>query len=185
MARPRTTETRERIQAAALELFLRQGVRQTSLREIAEQLGLTKPALYYHFTSRDDLVASLLRPLAEDVEALIAEDEATGPASPRDLLGRYFDLSHRHRALTALLARDLGALAELGFVERIVEWRRRLTDLLVGPDAGVADRARAIVALGGLGDCLVLLADTPVERLRPAALDAACSALGPLADRPA
>ncbi|MEU4838288.1 hypothetical protein [Nocardia testacea] len=45
------------------------------------------------------------------------------------------------------------------------------------PDAGLGDRARAIVALGGLGDCLVLLADTPVEELRVAALDAACAAL--------
>ncbi|MEV0365335.1 hypothetical protein [Nocardia fusca] len=49
--------------------------------------------------------------------------------------------------------------------------------LLVGPDAGLGDRARAIVALGSLSDCLVLLADTPVEELRVAALDAACAAL--------
>ncbi|MFI9532504.1 hypothetical protein ACIG56_04615 [Nocardia fusca] len=48
---------------------------------------------------------------------------------------------------------------------------------MVGPDAGLGDRARAIVALGGLSDCLVLLADTPVEELRVAALDAACAAL--------
>ncbi|WP_063126560.1 hypothetical protein [Nocardia fusca] len=48
------------------------------------------------------------------------------------------------------------------------QWDRAL---LVGPDAGLGDRARAIVALGGLSDCLVLLADTPVEELRVAALD--------------
>jgi hypothetical protein len=48
---------------------------------------------------------------------------------------------------------------------------------LVGPDAGLGDRARAIVALGGLSDCSVLLADTPGEELRVAALDAACAAL--------
>ncbi|WP_043537366.1 TetR/AcrR family transcriptional regulator [Saccharomonospora cyanea] len=183
MPRPRTSETRERIQAAALELFTAHGVRQTSLRQIAEHLGLTKPALYYHFSSRDELVASLVQPLVDDVEALLAEDEETGRSEPRDLLGRYFDISYRHRAVTALLVRELGALSELGFVERVVSWRHRLMTLLVGPDADVADRARAIVALGGLGDCLVLLGDTPVEKLRSAALDAACAALGPLAQR--
>jgi hypothetical protein len=95
----------------------------------------------------------------------------------RKLLGRYFDVSYRHRAITALLRRDIAPLAELGFLDRVVDWRRRLTALLVGPDAGLGDRARAIVALGGLSDCLVLLADTPVEGLRVAALDAACAAL--------
>ncbi|MEY7970678.1 TetR/AcrR family transcriptional regulator [Saccharomonospora xinjiangensis] len=179
MPRPRTSETRERIQAAALELFTTHGIRQTSLRQIAEHLGLTKPALYYHFSSRDDLMASLVQPLIDDIEALLSEDERRAePSDARDLLGRYFDISYRYRAVTALLVRELGALSELGFAKRVLNWRHRLLILLVGPDADVADRARAIVALGGLGDCLVMLADVPVETLKPAALDAACAALG-------
>ncbi|WP_063061109.1 TetR/AcrR family transcriptional regulator [Nocardia sienata] len=180
MPRPRSSETRERIHAAALELFTAHGIRETSLRQIAERLGLTKPALYYHFSSREDLLRSLVQPLFDEAEAAIAADEAragAGPVDARELLGRYFDVSYRHRAVTALLLRDIAPLAELGFLDRVVDWRRRLTALLVGPDAGLGDRARAIVALGGLGDCLVLLADTPVEELRAAALDAACAAL--------
>ncbi|MCX0272198.1 TetR/AcrR family transcriptional regulator [Nocardia zapadnayensis] len=180
MPRPRSSETRERIHAAALELFTARGIQETSLRQIAEKLGLTKPALYYHFSSREDLLRSLVQPLFDDAEAAITADEARaadGPVDARELLGRYFDVSYRHRAITALLLRDLAPLAELGFLDRVVDWRRRLTTLLVGPDAGLGDRARAIVALGGLGDCLVLLADTPVEELRVAALDAACAAL--------
>ncbi|MEV0107458.1 helix-turn-helix domain-containing protein [Nocardia sp. NPDC050799] len=180
MPRPRSSETRERIHAAALELFTAHGIRETSLRQIAEKLGLTKPALYYHFSSRDELLRSLVQPLFDDAEAAITADEARaggGPVDARELLGRYFDVSYRHRAITALLLRDIAPLAELGFLDRVVDWRRRLTALLVGPDAGLGDRARAIVALGGLGDCLVLLADTPVDELRVAALDAACAAL--------
>jgi hypothetical protein len=42
---------------------------------------------------------------------------------------------------------------------------------------GLGDRAPLSSLLGGLSDCLVLLADTPVEELRVAALDAACAAL--------
>ena len=51
MSRPRS-DTRERIQDVARELFASQGVQRTSLQDIADKLGLTKPALYYHFTSR-------------------------------------------------------------------------------------------------------------------------------------
>src|SRR5215469_16465337 len=47
--------TRERIQAIALELFAEQGYEKTSLREIAERLGVTKAALYYHFKSKEDI----------------------------------------------------------------------------------------------------------------------------------
>lgn len=184
MARPRTSGTRERIQATALELFTKQGVQNTSLRQIAEHLGLTKPALYYHFSSREELVVSLVQPLIDDVEALLADDEHHDRTpDPRALLGRYFDVSYRHRAVMTFLLRDLGALSETGLVERIVNWRRRLVALLAGPEADVSAQARAIVALGGLGDCLVLLGDTDIETLRTAALDAACAALGPLATR--
>lgn len=181
MPRARSTETRDRIQAAALELFAAHGIRETSLRQIAERLGITKPALYYHFASREDLLRSLVQPLVDEVEAVIAEDEGRSgdePVNARELLTRYFDVSYKHRAVTALLLRDIAPLGELGFLQNVVDWRRRLTTLLVGPDAGVADRARAIVALGGLGDCLILLADTPVDELRTAAVDAACAALG-------
>ncbi|WP_433490446.1 TetR/AcrR family transcriptional regulator [Nocardia grenadensis] len=180
MPRIRSSETRERIHAAALELFTARGIQETSLRQIAEKLGLTKPALYYHFSSREELLRSLVQPLFDDVEATITADEdraGDGPVDAREILGRYFDVSYRHRAVTALLLRDIAPLAALGFLERIVEWRRRLTTLLVGPEAELGDRARAIVALGGLGDCLVLLADAPAEELRVAALDAACAAL--------
>lgn len=181
MPRARSTETRDRIRAAALELFATHGIRETSLRQIAERLGITKPALYYHFSSREELLRSLVQPLVDDIEAMIAADETRadeGPVDARALLTRYFDISYEHRAVTALLLRDIAPLGELGFLRNVVDWRRRLTALLVGPDAGIAERARAIVALGGLGDCLVLLADTPVDELRSAAVDAACAALG-------
>ena len=56
----RGRETRARIQAVAIELFTEQGYEKTSLREIAERLNVTKAALYYHFKSKEDIVASLI-----------------------------------------------------------------------------------------------------------------------------
>jgi AcrR family transcriptional regulator len=51
--------TRERILDVALELFAAQGYDGTSLRQIAEQLGVTKAALYYHFESKEDIIRAL------------------------------------------------------------------------------------------------------------------------------
>src|SRR5579862_6661940 len=51
--------TRERILDVALDRFVEQGFDGTSLREIAEALGITKAALYYHFESKDDILMAL------------------------------------------------------------------------------------------------------------------------------
>jgi AcrR family transcriptional regulator len=57
--RRRGEETRERILDVALELFNEQGYEGTSLREIAERLGVTKAALYYHFKSKEEILLAL------------------------------------------------------------------------------------------------------------------------------
>ena len=54
-----TPDTRQRILDVALDLFTEQGFDGTSLRQIAEQLGVTKAALYYHFESKDDILMAL------------------------------------------------------------------------------------------------------------------------------
>lgn len=51
--------TRERVLDVALDLFVEQGYDKASLREIAEQVGFTKAALYYHFASKTDILMAL------------------------------------------------------------------------------------------------------------------------------
>jgi AcrR family transcriptional regulator len=53
--------TRERIVAAASELFYSEGIRAVSVDAVAAKAGLTKRTLYYHFASKDDLVAAYLQ----------------------------------------------------------------------------------------------------------------------------
>ena len=52
---------------------MRQGVQRTSLQDIADKLGITKPALYYHFPSREDLVRSILVPLIDEGEQFVED----------------------------------------------------------------------------------------------------------------
>ncbi|WP_235432064.1 hypothetical protein [Nocardiopsis sp. RV163] len=75
-------------------------------------------------------------PPGEDMEALFARYGGHGGADdPRALLGDYCDVCVRHSALPLAVLNDLGALADIGLVDSVVPWRRRLDALLVGPGA--------------------------------------------------
>jgi AcrR family transcriptional regulator len=170
------SDTRARIQAVARELFLQQGVQNTSLRQISDRLGITKPALYYHFASRDDLVRSIVQPLVEDIERFVATREPGGDA--RRLLEEYFDLIWRHREVTVMIVRELHTLGYMDLGKRMFDWRRQLIALLLGPRITQAQHIRATVALGGMSDCTVEYAHLPVTEVKPTAVDAAAAALG-------
>src|SRR5262245_60149949 len=93
------TDTRSRIQAVALELFIEQGYEQTSLREIAERLGVTKAALYYHFKSKDEIVDGLVRDRIFDIDRLIAwvNTQPRTVETRHEFLRRYADELRRRR----------------------------------------------------------------------------------------
>jgi hypothetical protein len=94
------------------------------------------------------------------------------------VLADYFDLLVRHREVLAMVVRDLATLAALDLVPRMIEWRRRLMRLLIGPRPSLVARARAVVAVGGMSDCVVEFVDVPLEKVKSLAVDAACAALG-------
>ncbi len=72
--------TRERIISAASKLFYSDGIRAVSVDAVAEKAGLTKRTLYYHFRSKDDLVAAYLAARDQPNLALFKRwfDEAAG-----------------------------------------------------------------------------------------------------------
>ncbi len=53
-------DTKTRIQDAALDLFLEHGVRQTSMRKIAEAVGITAPALYRHYQNKAEIFIEIM-----------------------------------------------------------------------------------------------------------------------------
>lgn len=176
MARP--TDTKARILAVARELFAQRGTQQTSLQDIAGRLGISKPALYYHFDSRDALLAAIVQPLLDDLDAFIVAHELSTPIEPRALLSDYFDLLHRNRDLLAMLVRDLAVLGVLDLGVRMIDWRHRLITLLLGPDAPLPAQVRAVVAIGGMSDCTIEFPGVPMERIKATAVEAASAALG-------
>src|SRR5260221_7623513 len=74
---------RERILAAASELFYRHGIRAVGVEAIAEAAETNKMTLYRHFASKDELVAEYLRSLFGEKELMWQKIEAEHPNDPR------------------------------------------------------------------------------------------------------
>ena len=115
--------TRERILDIALELFTEQGYDKTSIRDIAERLGFTKAALYYHFKSKADILLELhlrLHRLGEQLlgglEAL-PDGDARARAWPR-LLDEFITAVDDNRQLVLMHQRNQNALEALQHSER-------------------------------------------------------------------
>ena len=172
------SDTKQRILDVARDLFTTQGVQRTSLQDIADRLGITKPALYYHFPSREDLVRSIIQPLLDEGEKFLLAHETRGDTPVQELIEGFFDFNYRHRAPVLMLLAEMPTLADLGLIDRVLGWRRRLTELICGPEPTLEQSARAVLALGGLQDVCMQFPDAPVEELRAAAVAAALAALG-------
>lgn len=170
--------TKQRIQQTARELFARQGVQRTSLQEIADRLGITKPALYYHYASREDLVRSIVQPMIDAGEEFVCRQEALAKVDVRTLLEGFFDFHLGHRAELVVVLTEPNTLTDLGLIELVMTWRERLARLMYGDNPTLEQSTRAVIALGGLQDCATQFADVPASELRTASVDGALAALG-------
>jgi AcrR family transcriptional regulator len=174
-ARPGTLD---RIQRAALTLFLQQGYQRTSLREIADELAFTKAALYYHYRSKDELLQAVLDPLLSDLEALV--DGTTRPAGRERFLAAYLEVLMRHRLLVQYLANDGAALLSSELGPRLLRLRGAVEALIVGSSPSLTERMRSAAALGALQAALsVCREDDGTDEIRATALQVMHAALGP------
>jgi AcrR family transcriptional regulator len=89
MASPRVEKkkaaTRERILRAAVQIFSEQGIENAKLADVAEMLGMTAPALYYYFPSKEELVFACC---AETLDEMIAGIREAAAAAGRDPVER-------------------------------------------------------------------------------------------------
>jgi AcrR family transcriptional regulator len=172
--------TTHKILQLALELFNDRGYEGTSMRHVAERLGVTTAALYYHFRSKDDILISLVRPILDRTDALLTSSRSAANSvdARRALLGSYLDLLLDCRDQYRFLGRDVGALNRQAIGTRVEEQERRLRVLLVGSQARVKAHIRAMAALGALQRTVVSnLPEQDLRSERDAMVDAAMAVL--------
>jgi AcrR family transcriptional regulator len=145
------TDTRARIQETALRLFTEQGYEATSLREIAETLGVTKAALYYHFKTKDDIVTSLTEDRQAAVERLIAwaGDRPRTVEMRRELIRRYAEELHtsRHYAFMKFMDRNQTALRHHPKIVKVRDLMAALMANLWEEGDSAAQRLKSSMAL--------------------------------------
>lgn len=164
--RRRGSDTRAEIREVALELFTEQGYEATSLREIAERLGITKAALYYHFESKGDIVQSLFKDHLRQLDELVAwaRAEPQEPELRLRVVDRMVDVmtGEGMSAMRFVLAnqrasRDLRPDDGGGPFERLAE----LCAIVLGPNAPAAAVLRLRAALFSVN--MVLLASQGMD----------------------
>jgi AcrR family transcriptional regulator len=181
---PVATTTRGRIAEVALAMFLDAGFAGTSLRMIADRVGVTQAAVYYHFRAKDDLLDALLTAPMEEFGQVLDEAgcrrAAEGTVDRRALLTAALDVMMEHHDVVRLLLGDVTVARHPVWSGHAAALRLRCSALLSGtpdvPDPAtrtLADAALAVllagIAAGADGHELVLDAalrvlDTPRRR---------------------
>jgi len=118
-------QRRHQLFTVALELFAQRGFRSTTMDDIAEAAGVTKPLLYQHFSSKRALYLELVDSIAQELLAAVRDAvlQADGPRQQVELgFAAYFRLVVRNEAAFRLLyGRDHADDHELGRALRAVE----------------------------------------------------------------
>ncbi|MBT2532405.1 TetR/AcrR family transcriptional regulator [Arthrobacter sp. ISL-48] len=140
---------RDRVVAAALELFSERGVSGTSLQMIADSLGVGKASVYYQFKTKDDIIQAVIAPAFEQIRHILAETEAS-PAPQETLVASLVDLVIAHREVMAALSYDPAVRRFLESHEEASALILKLGQTLLGP----APAARRRVATSMFGAAL-------------------------------
>ena len=104
MTEPGTT--REQILGAALRLFANKGYDHAGMDEIAKEVGVTKPAIYHYFESKEKLFVTLIEQAHREQERVLAEIDALRlPLSQviEELFRRGMQYLHENREWSMLL----------------------------------------------------------------------------------
>jgi AcrR family transcriptional regulator len=172
-------EARRAILDAAGAAFAEAGYESTSLDEIARRVGVTRAGVLYHFNSKEAVLAGLISPLLDDVNALLTNAEVSGEptaAQRRALIDGMFEIFLRHRHASDVLGRFQSTVETLDIGPAVLKNNAQLAAKLGGAsyetDLDVRLRvATAIAAMRGLmSSRLPIDLHKPAERQRLVAI---------------
>jgi len=124
-----------------VELFNRRGYDATSMGDLAKELGLTKPAIYHHFRSKEELLEAALDDALDELTAVVEEaarstEDTSAYERLREVVRRSVEVLVAHQPSVTLLLRVRGnSPIELAALER----RRWLDDRLAELVADAAE----------------------------------------------
>jgi len=164
------TEPQRRVLAAALDLFAEHGVHGTSLQMIADDIGVTKAAVYHQFRTKEAIVVGAVEIELGRLDGALeaAETADPGPDALESLLHRVIGLAVARRRMVGTLQHDPVIVRLLGELEPFQVFMRRLFSVLLGGGADAGDRVRAAMIASAIGGAVThpLVADLDDDTLR-------------------
>lgn len=179
--------TRDEIIAVAMRKFIEQGYEKTSLREIADEIGVTKAALYYHFRTKDDIVTAAMEAHAARVTDIVEWLETEEPSLQRNeqLVDRLIELFSGDSGTVMRFGQaNPTAMNSKEFGQRHFGQIMSLMRQLAGADPDAQQSIRATLGFGALvmgtmDSELPVVVGSPAER-RAAGRALALELLAPL-----
>lgn len=143
---------RAQLHETALRLFARDGVEGTSLQTIADDMGVTKAAVYYHYRSKDDLVLGVLTPLFAEFDAVIdrAATHRTRAARLEAFITGMITLIVTNHARYAVLVKDPYVARLTAGHRDLAGWWNRIVAQVIGPPPDPLTRAAMLIFLSGM-----------------------------------
>ncbi len=165
-------DTRERILEVAAKLFAEQGYDGTSVRDIAKELGIANPSIYYHFKSKADVLVELLTKPLKAVEIAVAEaKKLTGEARARRIIEGLLDALEVNHGVALTASPDDGSVTT-SHRKIAFEMRSYIADLLADSTAKDNRDLRVMMGIGAVEGIITGLSsdsadtDTFVKQLR-------------------
>ena len=149
-------DTRQRLIDVAVDLFTRHSFAGTSLQMIADEMGFTKAAIYYHFRTREELLAAVVEPIFDELSGIITGAEAQRSVTARAdrMLRGYAELAVANRALVSVLACDPSVITLLREQPHWSHLINRQLALLAGDQQDPGGMIKATVALAGISSAV-------------------------------
>ena len=152
-APPQHTAAQTRVLDAAVDLFAEHGVSGTSLRMIADALGVTKAAIYFQFRTKEEIVlAAVGQRMAKLEWALDAAEAEPDPARAREfLLRQVIEICIERGRIMRALQNDPAMGRLLMEHAPFLQLFERAQRLLIGERPDPALRMRVAMLSGAIG----------------------------------
>lgn len=102
--------TKEHIVQAALKLFLSRGFKDTSMNDIAKQVGITKPAIYHYFDNKDGLIEAIFDHFSSRMAKWSADNMTQCNSNKERIQKLFFSIATFMNVEKILLDEELGDL---------------------------------------------------------------------------
>jgi AcrR family transcriptional regulator len=89
-----TDKKRDTIIEGAIKRFIHYGINKTTMNEIAEDLSVSKPSLYYYFPDKNSLVLGVIEKIFDDYFKLI-EQVQQADLSLEECMAGFIEIRHR------------------------------------------------------------------------------------------